>query len=90
MAAESWQLSRILALLGGPREARGRLTAPGALRRRPPSAVAVLRVAGPRFDASLGQAELGQAEPHMGRYASGLNLTARDASRNPFAIENTF
>ena len=34
-AAESRQLSRILALLGGPREARGRLTAPGALRRRP-------------------------------------------------------
>ena len=34
-AAESWQLSRILAFLGGPREARGRLTAPGALRRRP-------------------------------------------------------
>ena len=34
-AAESQQLSRILAFLGGPREARGRLTAPGALRRRP-------------------------------------------------------
>ena len=34
-AAESRQLSRILAFLGGPREARGRLTAPGALRRRP-------------------------------------------------------
>ena len=48
-AAESRQLSRILALLGGPREARGRLTAPGALRRRPPSAAAALRAAGPRF-----------------------------------------
>ena len=34
-AALSRQLGRILALLGGPREARGRLTAPGALRRRP-------------------------------------------------------
>ena len=34
-AAESRQLSRILAFLGGPREARGRLTAPGALRRHP-------------------------------------------------------
>ena len=34
-AAESRQLSRILAFLGGPREARGRLTVPGALRRRP-------------------------------------------------------
>ena len=34
-AAESRQLSRILAFLGGPRAARGRLTAPGALRRQP-------------------------------------------------------
>jgi len=33
----------------GPREARGRLTAPGALRRRPPSAAAALRAARPRF-----------------------------------------
>ena len=60
-AAESRQLGRILALLGGPREARGRLTAPGALRRRPPSAAAALRAA-PRFVrrslASLGWAEL--------------------------------
>ena len=48
-AAESRQLNRILAFLGGPREARGRLTAPGALRRRPPSAAAALRAAGPRF-----------------------------------------
>ena len=31
-----FSFSCILAFLGGPREARGRLTAPGALRRRPP------------------------------------------------------
>ena len=49
-AAESRQLSRILAFLGGPREARGRLTAPGALRRRPRFARRGL--------ASLGLAEL--------------------------------
>ena len=48
-AAESRQLSRILALLGGPRAARGRL------RRRPPSAAAALRAVGL---ASLGLAEL--------------------------------
>ena len=30
-----FSFSCILAFLGGPREARGRLTAPGALRRRP-------------------------------------------------------
>ena len=34
-AAESRQLSRIPAFLDGPRAARGRLTAPGALRRQP-------------------------------------------------------
>ena len=49
-AAELRQLGRILALLGGPREARGRLTAPGALRRRPRFAQQGL--------ASLGLAEL--------------------------------
>ena len=48
-AAESRQLNRILALLGGPRAARGRL------RRRPPSAAAALRAVGL---ASLGLAEL--------------------------------
>ena len=48
-AAESLQLSRILALLGGPRAARGRL------RRRPPSAAAAFRAVG---FASLGLAEL--------------------------------
>ena len=42
-------MSRILALLGGPRAARGRL------RRRPPSAAAALRAVGL---ASLGLAEL--------------------------------
>ena len=41
--AESRQLSRIPAFVCGPREARGRL------RRRPPSAAAALRAAGPRF-----------------------------------------
>ena len=48
-AAESLLVLSPLNLLGGPREARGRLAAPGALRRRPPSAAAALRAAGPRF-----------------------------------------